>query len=197
MSDEEVKKEPELEVQPEEETDDIVEFVFNADGEEDLKATLKKLRKDLKEEKAKSMEYLTSWQRERADFQNYKKEDLARRGTFVASVKESFVEDLLPALDAYDMAFANKEAWEKVDKNWRIGVEYIHTQLINVLQNHGVTVVNPQGEMFDPQRDEAVGTIETANESEDHKILEVLSVGYKLQDKLIRAPKVKIGEYKA
>ena len=193
MSDEEVKKEPELEVQPEEETDDIVEFVFNADGEEDLKATLKKLRKDLKEEKAKSMEYLTSWQRERADFQNYKKEDLARRGTFVASVKESFVEDLLPALDAYDMAFANKEAWEKVDKNWRMGVEYIHQQLLKALQDHGFEEISAkEGDAFDPTLHEPMQNTETEDASLEHKIAKVIQKGYKAKDHVIRPARVSV-----
>jgi molecular chaperone GrpE (heat shock protein) len=105
--------------------DDIVEFEYNEDGEEDLKATLKKLRKDLKEARAKEREYLTNWQRERADFLNYKKDEDARRASYSSNARERFAEDLIPVLDAYDMACANKEAWEKVDKNWRMGVEYI------------------------------------------------------------------------
>jgi len=99
-------------------------------------------------------------------------------------------------LDSFDSAFKNKEAWEKVDENWRKGVEYIHAQLINVLANHGVSIISPLGEKFDPQRDEAVENVPTRDKKEDDKILEVVSVGYKLQDKIIRAPKVKVGEYK-
>ena len=99
-------------------------------------------------------------------------------------------------MDSFESAFKNKEAWEKVDKNWRTGVEYIHTLLINVLSNHGVSVVNPLGEKFDPQRDEAVESIPVENKEDDGKILEVITTGYKLQDKIIRAPRVKVGEYK-
>ena len=75
-------------------------------------------------------------------------------------------------------------------------MEYIHTQLINILSNHGVSVVSPLGEKFDPQRDEAIENVPVENEEDNHKIMEVLSVGYKLQNKLIRAPKVKVAEYK-
>ena len=50
--------------------------------------------------------------------------------------------------------------------------------------------------MFDPQRDEAIENIIVEKEEDNHKIIEVLSVGYKLQNKIIRAPKVKVGEYK-
>jgi glutamate synthase domain-containing protein 3 len=66
----------------EEEEDDVVEFVFNDDGEEDLKATLKKLRKDVKEAKKEKEEYLGNWQRERADF---RKLQARRSRTSVAS----------------------------------------------------------------------------------------------------------------
>ena len=59
----------------------------------------------------------------------------------------------------------------------------------------GVSVVNPLGEKFDPMRDEAVESVVVEKEEDNHKILEVLSVGYKLQDKIIRAPKVKVAEY--
>jgi molecular chaperone GrpE (heat shock protein) len=52
------------------------------------------------------------------------------------------------------------------------------------------------GEQFDPQRDEAIETVAVENPEDNHKIIEVVSVGYKLQNKIIRAPKVKVGEYK-
>lgn len=178
--------------------DDIkIEENIDENGDENQVALVKKLREKLKETQAKADEYLAGWQKERAEGVNLRKRLEEEKRDFAKFAKEDIATEIIPVLDSFESAFKNKEAWEKVDKNWRIGVEYIHTQLVNVLQNHGVTVVNPQGEMFDPQRDEAVGTIETSDHSEDHKIIEVLSVGYKLQDRLIRAPKVKIGEYKA
>ena len=51
--------------------EEIVEFEFNDDGEEDLKKTLKKLRADLKQANKEKEEYLLGWQKERADFANY------------------------------------------------------------------------------------------------------------------------------
>jgi molecular chaperone GrpE (heat shock protein) len=52
-----------------------------------------------------------------------------------------------------------------------------------------------QGEQFDHNRDEAIETVPTENEINDGKILEVMSSGYRLHDKLIRAPKVKVGHF--
>lgn len=196
MADEEMKKE---EVIPEnqEETDDVVEFVYNADGEEDLKATLKKLRKDLKEAKAKEMEYLTNWQRERADFTNYKKEE-GERGTRVKEYAyQTMITDLLPALDAYDMAFANKEAWEKVDKNWRMGVEYIHQQILKTLADYGVSQIETKvGDVFDHNIHESIETLETNEKEKDHTIAGVTQSGYKLKDRIIRPARVTVFGFK-
>jgi molecular chaperone GrpE len=109
--------------------------------------------------------------------------------------KEDIATELIPVLDSFESAMKNKEAWEKVDKNWRVGVEYIHSQLITVLGNHGVTVINPVGEMFDHNRDEAIETVTVDDKGNDGKIMDVVSVGYKLQNKIIRAPKVKVGSF--
>ena len=195
MKDELDKKEEEI-VENEpliEEEDDIVEFVYNADGEEDLKATLKKTRKDLKESQKEKQEYLTSWQKERADFQNYKKDGVTRLSRARSISKGMFVGELLPVLDAYDMAFANREAWEKVEKNWRMGVEYIHQQLIKVLSDNGVSEISPkEGEEIDPNIHEALETIENSDESKSGKIAEVTQKGYKSTDRIIRPARVKV-----
>ena len=99
---------------------------------------------------------------------------------------------LITILESFHMAFANKEAWEKVDSSWRVGVEYIHTQLLQVLAGHGLTEVDPIGEMFNPNEETSIGTIPTSDISLDHKIAEVAQLGYKLNGKLIRSPRVKI-----
>ncbi len=167
------------------------------DGEEgNQSGVIKKLREKIKKLEAENREYLTGWQKERADGVNLRKRLEEEKRDFAKFAKEDIATEIIPVLDSFESAFKNKEAWEKVDKNWRVGVEYIHSQLLNVLGNHGVSVVNPLGEKFDPERDEAVESVEVEKEEDDHKIIEVVSVGYKLQDRIIRAPKVKVGEYR-
>ena len=176
-----------------EEEDDVVEFVFNEDGEEDIKATLKKIRKDLKQVKVEKQEYLTSWQRERADFQNFKKDENARTERMLSMAKENFAYDLMPALDAYDMAFSNKEAWEKVDKNWRTGVEYIHQQILKALEDNGIAEVPAQvGQTIDPNIHEAIETIATEDKSKDNTIASLTQKGYKIGAKTIRPARVNV-----
>ena len=139
------------------EADDIV---FDNEEEQNNPVVLiKKLRQRIKELEEKSQEYLTGWQKERADGANLRKRLEEEKKEYAKFAKEDIATEIMTVLDSFDSAFKNKEAWEKVDKNWRVGVEYIHTQLINVLGNHGVSVISPLGEKFDPQRDEAVEII--------------------------------------
>lgn len=185
-NEEEIKNTPD---EPHEE--DIVEFEYNADGEEDLKATLKKLRAQLKESQKEKADYLTSWQRERADFMNYKKSEGEQTKRTVAFAREQFAEELLPVLDAYDMAFANKEAWEKVDKNWRTGVEYIHQQLLKVLNENGIEEIAVKvGDTIDPNLHEAMSTLPTEDAGQNHTVAQVIQKGYKSGEKVFRPARV-------
>ncbi len=181
-----------------EDDEDIIEFEYNADGEEDLKATLKKLRKQLREAEKEKQEYLTSWQRERADFMNYKKGEIEHNRRIEAMAKEHFAEELLPVLDAYDMAFSNKEAWEKVDKNWRTGVEYIHQQLLKVLTEQGIEEIAANaGDPIDPNMHEAMSTVPTDEQSKDHTVAQVIQKGYKNGDKIFRPARVNVFEFQS
>lgn len=179
-----------------EENQDI-EFDENIDedGNHDQTSLVKKLREKLKKTEEKTQEYLTGWQKERAESVNLRKRLEEEKKEFAKYAKEDIATELMQVLDSFESAFKNKEAWEKVDKNWRVGVEYIHTQLVNVLSNHGVSVVNPLGEDFDPQRDEAIETIAVKDKKQDGRIIEVFSIGYKLNGRIIRAPKVKVGVF--
>ena len=178
--------------------EDEIQFDENIDedGNHQEAALLKKLREKLKKAEEKAQEYLTGWQKERAEGINLRKRLEEEKKEFAKYAKEDIATELMAVLDSFEAAFKNKATWEKVDKNWRQGVEYIHTQLINVLGNHGISVINPLGEKFDPQQDEAVEMIPVEDKKDDGKIVEVISVGYKLRDKIIRAPKVKVGEFK-
>jgi molecular chaperone GrpE len=91
---------------------------------------------------------------------------------------------------------ANKETWEKVDKNWRIGVEYIYFQLKMVLNDAGLEEINPLGKEFDINRDEASEYVPVEKESDHHKVVAVVQKGYTLNGKAMRPPKVKVGEWK-
>lgn len=191
MSDEDVKKET-----PAENEEDIVEFEFNEDGEEDLKKTIKKLRADLKACKAEKEEYLTGWQKERADFINYKKQEEDRKTAFSEAVRERILVRFLSVLDSFNMAFADKTAWNKVEENWRKGVEYIHAQMNTVFEEYGVRPVGEAGENFDPGIHQSIDVVSTKEKEQDHKVASVIQKGYKLGERVLRPARVNVYEYK-
>lgn len=176
--------------------DEVVEFEYNEDGEEDLKKTLKKLRADLKQAKKEKEEYLTGWQKERADFANYKKEETERGTRYKDFAREKILESFLRVMDSFNMAFANREAWEKVDPNWRKGVEYIYAQMGGVFEEYGVKAIGVEGEVFDPNIHEPVEMISTDKKEDDHKISFVIQKGYQLGNRVIRPARVNVYEYK-
>ncbi len=194
MSDEEIPKE---DLPTEEGEDEIVEFEFNDDGEEDLKKTLKKLRLDLKVAKKEKEEYLTGWQKERADFANYKRQEDERKTNYSENLREHILTRFLSILDSFNIAFSNKEAWEKVDLNWRIGVQHIYSQLVNVFEEYGVKEIGIEGESFDHNIHESLEVLPTDKKDLEHKIAKVIQKGYKLGDRVIRPARVNVYEYKS
>jgi len=139
---------------------------------------------------------LDGWQRARAEFVNAKKradEELREQKKYAAA---NVVEDLIPVLQSFDMAMGNTATWNAVDKNWRVGIEYIYSQLLAVLASHGVEEINPIGKSYDAIRDEAVETMPVAEKEQDGKVIQVVQKGYSLAGKVIVAPRVKVGEFK-
>lgn len=171
-----------------------IEFIeSNEDGDElPAKDIVKKLRTDLKLCRKEKEEYLTGWQRAKADYVNLQKDTDSKIKDIKALVTSNFVEDLLPALDSFDMAMGNREAWEKVDANWRNGIEYIRAQFARVLEDNNVTAINQTGVVFDPNLHESIETIETDDKSKDHTIVDIVQSGYKIGDRIIRPARVKV-----
>lgn len=164
-------------------------------GADKIKQLRDKLRA-VEEEKSALMDEL---QRTRADFLNAKKrleEDKLRDRV---RSKMQHVESLLPLCDSFQMAMSDKKAWEEAPKSWRTGIEGIYNQLRNVLKEANVTVVNPEGEAFNPSRHEAVSTKTVADKSLDDTVVSVIQSGYEITDnektEIIRPARVVIGQY--
>ncbi|MFA5652172.1 MAG: nucleotide exchange factor GrpE [Candidatus Paceibacterota bacterium] len=173
-----------------------VDDVVMDDENEAPEALVKKLKEKIKGLEKEKQEYMDGWQRERADFINYKKRVENEKIEVVKYANEGLLEEITQVLDSFEMAFSNKEAWEKVDKNWRVGVEYIHTQLVKILDENNFRATNPIGEKFDPKFHIAVEHIETDDEKKDGIITEVKKKGYILNDRVMKAAQVVVAEYK-
>ncbi len=187
-----LNQEPEVDTDP---GDDVTFEDMSENLAPEIKDKTDKLKAKIKELERKNAELLDNWQRDKAEFINTRKRDDESKKEFLKFAKADIISEILPVLDSFESAFKNKEAWEKIDKNWRTGVEYIHTQLGNILKDHGLKVINPIGEMYNHSRDEAVENIKVDDKKDDGKILEVVQAGYELNGKEIRPPKVKVGHF--
>lgn len=155
------------------------------------------LTKEVAKLTAERDEYLAGWQRAKADFVNAKKRMDESIKEYRAMATEGVIEELLPVLQSFEMAFGNKEAWEKADKGWRSGVEYIYTQLKSVVEQNGLIEVNPLGAKFDPMLHEAMRFEVAASPETVGTIIQVIEKGYKLGSKLIKPAKVVVAESKS
>jgi molecular chaperone GrpE len=178
-----MKEEGDIEIDQSDLDDSVV-------GEESALASIKKLKERLKEVEKKAKEYLDGWQRAQADFANVRRRDEESRVEFIKFAKMGLVEELIPVLDSFNIALAHPTA--RVEEVG--GLESIYSQFMGVLRASGLEEINPLSQTFSPYEHEALATIPTEKSEEDHKILEVLQKGYKLNGKVVRPAKVKVGE---
>lgn len=170
---------------------------------EDEEATgaqkMKQLRQKLLRIDEEKRQILEDAAREKADFMNARKRLETERAQDKVRYTKRHIEALLPLADSFEMARANKEAWEKADETWRKGIEGIHTQLQKLLESYGVSVIDPAGETFDPHKHEAIGMTPVDNESLHEKVAVVLQKGYeiKVDDtmEVIRPARVTTGNF--
>lgn len=164
-----------------------------AENLKDPADAVKKLKEDVQVLRKEREEYLRGWQRAQADYANLKKDEERNRLEFGKYAEENLVAELIPAMQSFHMAFGNKEAWEKVDLNWRMGVQYIYSQLMGVLENRGVTLIEPKiGEIFDPKFHASVEAVVAERKEDDHTVHEVVQKGFSLHGKILEPAKVRI-----
>jgi molecular chaperone GrpE len=144
----------------------------------------KELQKELEETQKQRDEYLAGWQRARADFINYKKEEMERIRGLVEYTEAEFLLAILSILD-------NVERAEKTITDQ--GFLQIGKQIRNFLENHGVETIRAEKERFNPDFHEALGEVEGTG-LESGTVAEVVEKGYLLHGKLLRPAKVKIAK---
>jgi len=151
---------------------------------------LDELKKKLEECQKLKYEYLAGWQRERADFLNYKKELKNTIDTIVIFENMAIALKILPILDNLEIAEKKLPDNLKNDENVR-GILQIKSQLKALLKNMGVEEIKSVGEKFDPQLHEVVEEIE-AKDKVPGTIIEEIQKGYKINGRLLRPTKVKV-----
>jgi molecular chaperone GrpE len=144
------------------------------------------LTQDLAKEKDK---YLRLF----AEFENYKRRTTKERIELFKTANQEVLLAMLPVLDDFDRAIT--EISKSEDEILLKGVELIHEKLKNTLVAKGLEQVEVNaGDTFDADFAEAITQIPAASDKMKGKIVDVLEKGYKLGDKIIRFPKVVIGQ---
>ena len=147
--------------------------------------------KEEKEDKKaddKCEEYLNGWKRERADFLNYKKEEMERIGEVIKYANEEMILKMLPILDNLFIAENKISDGLKKDEGVK-GILQIKKQILDFLKTQGIEEIQAMGQKFDPNFHEVVEEIEG---SDPGTITEEINKGYFLNGKVIRAAKIKI-----
>lgn len=174
------------------EDDDILLERTGASDESDAAPIIRKLKKELAACSKERREYLEGWQRTKADAINSKKATVEERAQYVQFAAEGVLSSLIPVLDSFDMAFENSVDKEVTDENWWQGIKHIHSQLLRTLEEHGIAVIDPQGELFDPEQHESVGEVLATEDCPSQTIATVRQKGYRLGTKVLRAAKVEM-----
>jgi molecular chaperone GrpE len=171
------------------------------DVEELSNTKMKDLREKIARLDTEKKEILEASQRTRAEFLNAKRRLEEERAQDRKRAQRQHAEELLPLCDSFQMAMGNTEIWERADKSWRTGVEGINMQLMNILSSYGVKPVDPTGDVFDPEKHEAVGTEEVTDKELEDTVVSVVQRGYEMtQDGdtyMIRPARVTTGIEKA
>lgn len=128
-----------------------------------------------------------------AEFENYKKRTSKERIELFKTANQELMTVLLPILDDFDRGLA--EIKKAKDKELLKGMELINSKLKNTLTQKGLADVEAKaGDAFDAEIHEAITQIPAPSEDLKGKIVDVVEKGYKLGDKIIRYPKVVIGQ---
>ena len=150
------------------------------------------LRQELEEQKAKAAEYLDGWQRARAEFANYKKRIEKEQEDMIKSANGAFIAKLLPVMDDFERAFQTMPL-DLMGMTWLEGMALIQRKLQMLLEQERVTVIETEGQAFDPTLHQAV-THEESEEHEEGQIIGEVQKGYKMGDKVLRPSLVRVAK---
>jgi len=154
-------------------------------------ATVSEVDELKKQLKALEDKYL----RNNADFENIKKRMEKEKMMAISYAHEQFARDMLPIIDALEMASNTSDAEEGISteellKRVKEGVNLTIEQFRKTFEKHGIELVNIDGG-FDPNFHEAVMQLES-DEKPSGNILQVFQKGYKIKDRVLRPAMVSI-----
>ena len=180
------KEEPKEEKRPR--ADPEKEDIKESNGVSELKSKLRDFKEKLSTIEKERDEVKDSYQRLRAEFDNYKKRtQKEKEAIYIDSVADA-VGSILPVVDNFERALAQDT--DNADAI-REGMQMIYRQLQDAIKSLGVKEIPSVGEKFDPKLHNAVMHVEDYG-CEDNVVIEEFQKGYSLKDKVIRHSMVKV-----
>ncbi|MBP9711211.1 MAG: nucleotide exchange factor GrpE [Candidatus Pacebacteria bacterium] len=161
------------------------EFVPEEEAEQGP-ALIKRLRDRLKKATEERQEYLEGWQRSRADFANFKREEALMNEHKEVRVKAGLVEDLIPVLDSFEMMLKHAQTKE---------MNLVHKQFLDALRKMDILYYGKKGDTFDPYKYEALREVAVETPEDDQKVVSVERSGYSIGEHIIRPAQVTVGAY--
>jgi len=158
-------------------------------SEEQLKELQNEIE-SLRKAASERNEFLNLLQRVQADFANYQKRIKKEKECWDKYQDEDLLKELIPVLDNLERTLKMKCSSEET-RCLMDGVQLIKREIFRVLEKRGVKQIKTTGEKFDANIHESVAVTESADHKEN-EIIEEISPGFMLHDRLIRAAKVRI-----
>ncbi len=151
----------------------------------EIRSIEEQLQEDLNKEKDKFLRLF-------AEFENYKKRTTKERMDLFKTAGQEVIVALLPIMDDFDRAL--KEISKSTDKELFKGVDLISNKFKETLKSKGLQeITTKEGDTFDAEVHDAITQIPAPHKKLKGKIIDVVEKGFKLGDKIIRHPKVVVG----
>lgn len=151
-----------------------------------ISADIENLNQEVTELKDKNLRLM-------AEFDNFRKRTIKERADLIKFAGEDVLKRILPLIDDFERALQAMETTEDV-KAVKEGIDLIYSKFISFLSENGVSVIPTENEAFNTDLHEAITTFPASSEEQKGKIIDCVSKGYALNEKVIRFAKVVVGE---
>jgi molecular chaperone GrpE len=160
-------------------------------GEADESTTAyNQLAQELQQAQDQAKTYFDGWQRERADFANYKRRVDRDQQMLSQNITAEVVKKYLTILDDLERALKTRPS-EGLAAAWSNGIDLIFRKLQNILDAEGIKRIPAEKEQFNPARHEAI-SYEESPDHESGQIIEVVQQGYTIGDRVLRPALVRV-----
>ena len=159
---------------------------------EKLQQEIDTLNSRLKDAQNEAAANLDGWQRERAEFSNYKKRIDRDHAQTKQDITGQIIKKYLVILDDLELALKDKPK-DPSGCAWADGIELIARKLYSILQSEGVEPICENKVPFDPNIHEAISHEENPDFASG-EVIEVVRQGYKLGDRTLRPAMVRVAK---